>query len=102
MDSEILWTEQALQQLEEILDYFILRNGSDNYSRKLKLSIEEKLVRLIKNPLSGIPTSNEKYRIIVIENYLVYYTSNPITVMLIWDARRNPDDLEDEITKFPS
>lgn len=100
MDSEILWTEQALQQLEEILEYFIVRNNSDIYSKKLKNLIAQKLLRLTKNPFSGIPTSEEKYRIIVVENYLVYYTINPLIVVLIWDGRRNPEELQDEIAKL--
>lgn len=78
MDSEIVWTEQALNQLDEILDYFIERNGSDKYSRKLKTSVENRLLRLKTNPLSGIPTSNEKYRIVVVEHYLIYGNDYPV------------------------
>lgn len=99
MDSEIVWTEQALNQLDEILDYFIARNGSDIYSRKLKSEFEKRLLRLKQNPLSGVPTSNEKYRIVVVENYLIYYTlGNPIYIVLIWDGRRNPDEKDDQLS----
>lgn len=93
MDSDIIWTEQALEQLDQILNYFIQRNKSKTYSKKLKISIENRLLRLKSNPVSGIPSSNEEYRILVVENYLIYYTlTNPIYIVLIWDGRRNPED----------
>jgi len=53
MALQIVWTPDAILHLNEILEYWIDRNGNSNYSKKLYQAILNTLQILSKYPESG-------------------------------------------------
>ncbi|MDF2832082.1 MAG: hypothetical protein K0Q82_1188 [Chryseobacterium indoltheticum] len=50
---EIIWSSKALFDKKEILEFWISKNRSNIYSKKLNLLIEQKLKQISENPDSG-------------------------------------------------
>ena len=88
----VIWSSRANQELIEILDYFNKRNGSTAYSQKLLNEIEIILITLSKSEFIGRLTSNKRTRVLVLNNYLIFYESGEktINVLSFWDNRQNP------------
>jgi plasmid stabilization system protein ParE len=96
---KIIWSNRAKIKRYEILKYYIDRNKSNTYSKKLNLRISKELrllIKLIKYPDLGIKTDIEGVRGSIIENFILFYDFNEtmIVVHYIWDSRQNPDELK--------
>lgn len=88
----IIWDEEVLQEMDEIADYYNERNGNSHYSDFLIA----KFIRAILFPLVGKGTEypHIRYLIAVPEYSLFYhYRDKQITVLVLWDNRRNPAHL---------
>ncbi|MBC8600500.1 type II toxin-antitoxin system RelE/ParE family toxin [Parabacteroides acidifaciens] len=97
---QIIWTEQARQQVKSAMDYCKATFGTRiliRFSGQLKADI----VRLGKNPFMGLVEPllegrNKVYRSLVIHKLykLVYYVDEEtIYIADLWDVRRDPDRL---------
>lgn len=97
--SLVSWTRVALLTFNETLDYFIQRNGNDNYSKKLFNEVKKNELRLLKNPYLGIEVSETAYRKLIFDDYSLFYKfiDTEITIVLFWDNRRSPELLEKEL-----
>ena len=92
----IIWDEEVLQELEEIADFYDERNGNTRYSSYLLNKFRETIKQAVSFPLSGKATEypHLRYLIAVPENSLFYHNSDElITVLVLWDNRRNPERL---------
>jgi plasmid stabilization system protein ParE len=95
MARRVVWSKNADRIFTKILEYYIQRNGSKNYSRKLSNEVL-KLIRLISNrPFVGIRSDNENVRLFIKGNYKIFYQIEPdfIIIQLVWDCRQNPESL---------
>ncbi len=93
MASKVVWSVRAQRERFEILEYWVNRNKSKTYSRKLFQLFRIGMKKVAEMPESGIPTENQDIRIKIIKDYLVYYYISPtktIEVLTVWDSRRNP------------
>ncbi len=68
MVRRIIWTSHADKIFTSILDYYIQRNGTKAYSRKLNNEIYTTLNLLKKSPFLGIHTNFEHVRVLVYKN----------------------------------
>ena len=91
MARKIIWTQGAHEERKEILEYWIKRNKSKTFSRKLNKLIITALHDLGKNPLIGRKTEITNVRVKIIREYLLFYEISPtsIYVLSLWDGRRN-------------
>ncbi|MDR1142169.1 MAG: type II toxin-antitoxin system RelE/ParE family toxin [Planctomycetaceae bacterium] len=93
----LIWTDSAEQELGRILHFFRERNGNSTYSKKLKLAFTE-ITKMIRDYEEiGIKYNDENVRYVIVEGtYQLFYeiTEHQITILKVWDARRNPDSLE--------
>ena len=92
----IIWDEEVLQELEEIADFYAERNGNTRYSSYLLNKFRETIKQAVSFPLSGKVTEypHLRYLIAVPEYSLFYhYSDELITVLVLWDNRRNPERL---------
>ena len=92
------WSPRAKKELNAILRYFRVRNRSSTYSHKLSKEFRKASERIRQNEKTGQfvePNRNIRF-VIVAENYQMFYRleMRHNTVVTIWDARRNPDDLK--------
>ena len=89
----IVWSTRASKELQEILDYFIKRNGSAVYSLKSLDEIEATLSILSKNEWIGKPATDKKLRVLFMKNYSFIYEIEEEQIKLhsFWDNRQNPE-----------
>jgi toxin YoeB len=92
MALKIIWTRNAIEHLEDIINYWEVRNGTSSYSIKLYKLFQDGLNLLSRYPTSGTITSNDLIRKKTIRDYFVYYSFDEtnFTVLGIVDMRRNP------------
>ena len=92
---KIVWSSKAKIDLQQILEYFYIRNGSKTYSVKLNSKIR-RAVRLLSNhPFLGLQSDVENVRVLVEGDYVIFYQvdKETISITTIWDCRQNPDNL---------
>jgi plasmid stabilization system protein ParE len=91
MARQIIWTFTAQQERREVLEYWVKRNKSKIYSRKLNKLIISSLQEVSKNPLIGRKTDLLNIRVKIVKEYLLFYEITPtvINVLSIWDGRRD-------------
>jgi plasmid stabilization system protein ParE len=80
MVRKIVWSERAAFDRKEILDYWINRNKSKTFSKKLNKQIKNAILLISEFPDLGIPTDMPNIRL-------------RIWILTIWDGRRNPQKL---------
>ena len=91
-EKEIRWSFKAIHDKIDILDYWINRNKSKTYSRKLDRLFDRKLSSAAKNPETGKRTDYKDIRLKILSHYLIFYRIQEkyIEVVRIWDSRRDP------------
>ena len=91
---KIEWSVEARIDLLDILEYYIDRNKSALYSKKLNSKINKSLKLISKNPLIGFKSQIESVRALITGDYQIIYeiTNNIILIVMIWDCRRDPED----------
>jgi addiction module RelE/StbE family toxin len=96
MARKVVWTTPAEEDLENILAYWIERNGSKVYSRKLYDLIKAALARTTTHPFIGRPSDIDGIRVLRVEDYLIFYEviADANVVHHIWDGRRDLERLE--------
>lgn len=94
----MVWSRLATQELLVIFDYFDSRNKSKRYSKKLKNLITQKLSSLNQSTFPNVSTTQS----FLVENYRVYYSiiKMDLIILLVWDVRRNPNDLDEILSQF--
>ncbi len=87
----IIWSVNANREFIEILDFFNTRNGSTKYSLKLLTEVKDVLNTLSKSPFIGRLTVNQKIRVLVFKQYLIFYeiNINNIEIVSFWDNRQD-------------
>ncbi|MBK9509301.1 MAG: type II toxin-antitoxin system RelE/ParE family toxin [Cytophagaceae bacterium] len=97
----VVWTNTAVKQRREILEYWVKRNGNTKYSEKLISIIKERIKIIVFNPFSGKKTNHIETRVSALNNYSIFYkiTGENIVITAFWDNRQNPDKLLEIISK---
>ena len=99
----VFWTDRALNQLEDIFDYYKLKR-SLSAARKVVTSIVDKTVLLEKTPWLGqseelLKARKNDHRYLVEGNYkIIYWVENErkqINIASIFDCRQNPTKMEE-------
>ena len=97
MAGQIIWSDSARKDLFEILSYWIERNQSSVYSKKLSSQFELTIDLLAKLKNIGQKTDYRrgKVRVFIFDHFKIFYLteSSSIEILRIFDTRRNPDSL---------
>lgn len=88
---EIVWSSLAKLQLQNVLEYYFIRNESPTYSLKLLNEVEDLLETLSNSELIGRLTSNKITRVVSMKIYLIFYeiNENQIEIVSFWDNRQD-------------
>jgi plasmid stabilization system protein ParE len=88
---EIVWSPLAKLQLENVLKFYVQRNGNSNYSLKIVKEVQDLLETLSKAERIGRLTSNKFTRVISMKVYLLFYelNGNRIEIVSFWDNRQD-------------
>jgi ParE toxin of type II toxin-antitoxin system, parDE len=91
----VFWTKTAVKQRNHILEYWIERNKSIFYSKKLISKINERISLLKNKPDLGKTTDFKKTKIITLGHYSILYQKqkNKIIITGFWDNRQDPKKL---------
>ncbi len=95
-ETKVIWSEYARNGFVEILQYYTNRNKNDSYSKKLRNQIKAEIELLTNQPFLGNETNISGVKALISTNYKIYYTPKDavIEIKLIWDCRRNPNDIK--------
>ena len=94
MARKITWSANAKNDRTEILKYWIARNKSNTYSKKLNLLFRQAVNLISKNPGIGHLTIKENIKVKLVRDYLIVYelTIDTVYILSIFDGRRNPEE----------
>jgi plasmid stabilization system protein ParE len=92
MVKQIIWSRLAHLDRIQILDYWIKRNKSNAYSRRLNQKFEDTADLISKHPKIGKETDVIDVRIKIVKDYFFTYreTETIIEILTIWDSRQDP------------
>jgi len=96
MAKQIIWSKLANNDRLQILDYWVKRNKSATYSKRLNQVFEHTANLIGKYPNIGKRTEIEGIRYKIIQDYIFTYreTKNNIEILTIWDSRQDPEKFE--------
>jgi len=97
---KVIWTETAKTEFKKTCAYWNKRNASNAYSTRLRKLVQSAIENISLYPQSGIPSSFEKVRFVVIRDYLLFYqfSGGDLILLSFWDARQDPDKLKIRLT----
>ena len=95
------WTKTADLQFVGILEYWVKRNKSNLYSKKLVRLVSERTRQIAKNPFVYKTTDFKDVRVASMANFSIYYkiTDEQIIVSAFWDNRQDPKILLELLKK---
>jgi len=91
----VRWTRTADIQYVGILEYWLKRNKSDTYSRKLIKIVTERTKQLAETPFIYKKADFKDTRVASIGNFSIFYkvTNDEILITAFWDNRQDPKKL---------
>jgi toxin YoeB len=99
MAGRVIWSRKAQADRKEILAYWVERNKSNVFSRKLQKLFFYRTHQLLELYQAGFEstgqkTSHKNVQYTLVRHYKVYYEFNKgdVFVLRVWDARRNPEN----------
>lgn len=95
MVREIIWTKKAKNEITETFRYWLDRNQSNTFNKKLNGLIEKNLKLLSTFPRIGRKTDIRNVRVRIIQDYLLFYKidDNKLFVLTIRHNSRNLETL---------
>jgi len=95
MAKRVIWSRNADQIFIKILEFYIERNGSKTYSRRLNDEILSLIAILSKQPFLGIKTDKKDIRILIKSHFKIFYQidNEMLIIHLVWDCRQNQESL---------
>ncbi|HET8802982.1 MAG TPA: type II toxin-antitoxin system RelE/ParE family toxin [Aequorivita sp.] len=96
MAKKVIWSDRAKFELYDLLEYWIQRNKSEEYSIKLNGLFDEAVEQIRKYPESGKHSIDKEIRFIIVRDYLLFYEIREkiIFILTIWDSRQSPASLD--------
>jgi len=91
----IVWTKTADIQFVGILEYWVKRNKSNVYSKKLVRSVKKRTEQIAENPYICKPSDFKDTRVASLGNFSIFYkvTNTQIIISAFWDNRQDPKKL---------
>ncbi|MBW2962928.1 type II toxin-antitoxin system RelE/ParE family toxin [Mesonia aestuariivivens] len=91
----VTWTRTADIQLVGILEYWVNKNKSKTYSKKLLKLVSERTKQIADQPLIYKPADFKDTRVASLGNFSIFYKFNDkeIIITAFWDNRQNPKKL---------
>ncbi|RXP44319.1 type II toxin-antitoxin system RelE/ParE family toxin [Lutibacter sp. HS1-25] len=91
----IVWTKTADILFVGILEYWVKKNKSNTFSKKLLKLVTERTSQISEKPFIYKSTDFKDVRVASLKNFSIYYkvTDEQILVTAFWDNRQNPKKL---------
>lgn len=87
----VIWTRTSDLQFAGVIEYWVKRNKSNIYSKKLVKLVSERTKQIAENPLLYKVTDFQDVRVASLGNYSIYYkvSETEITITAFWDNRQD-------------
>lgn len=94
MALRVVWTQKAKDEKNQILRYYLERNGNPIYSRILRRHFSQSLELVRVQERIGKLTSRDEIRCLLVLDYSLFYhlSGQDVVVLSVWDNRRDPAD----------
>lgn len=91
----IVWTKTADIQFVGILEYWVKRNKSNTYSKKLLKLVVKRTNQISEKPFIYKSTDFNQIRVASMGNFSIYYkvTNEQIIITAFWDNRQDTKKL---------
>lgn len=91
----VIWTKTADLQFVGVLEYWVKRNKSNSYSKKLVKLVSKRTRQIAENPFMHQLTDFKDIRVTPVDNFSIYYkiTDEHIIISAFWDNRQDPKKL---------
>ncbi len=91
----VIWTRTADLQFVGILEYWVKRNKSAAYSKKLVKLVSDRTKQIADEPLMHKATDFKDVRVASLGNFSIYYKvrEKEIIITAFWDNRQDPEKL---------
>jgi len=100
MEIKVFWTETALNNLEDIFEYYKYK-APVRVARKLVKAMVKSTLKLQESPQIGrkedlLSDRKFEYRFLVVGNYKIIYwiENNYIKIATVFDCRQNPEKIK--------
>ena len=92
---KVVWTKTADVQFVGVLEYWVKRNRSSIYSKKLVRLVAKKTQQIAKTPHIFEATEVKEIRVAPLENFSIFYkvSDTQIIITAFWDNRQDPEKL---------
>lgn len=89
---DVIWTRTADLQFVGVLEYWVNRNGSNAYSKKLMNMVSETTRQIAENPMLHKASDFKDVRVASLGYFSIYYKvfEKEIIVTAFWDNRQDP------------
>jgi toxin YoeB len=91
----VVWTRTADIQFAGVLEYWVKRNKSNTYSKKLIGLVAEKTKQVAQTPFIYKSADFQDIRVTSMGNFSIFYkvTEELIIISAFWDNRQDPTKL---------
>ena len=91
----VVWTKTADIQFAGILEYWVRRNKSNAYSKKLLRLVSERTEKIAENPYTCKPSDFADTRVASLKNFSSYFKVTDIQIIIsaFWGNRQDPKKL---------
>src|ERR1700761_7097097 len=98
---KIVWTDTAIKQRREILQYWTIRNGSTKYAEKLIKLTAQRIKTILTQPEAYKKTTFPETRMSAMGHFSLFYklTADQLIITAFWDNRQDPKKLIEIIKK---
>lgn len=88
----VVWTLTAARQRREVLKYWTIRNGSNEYAKKLIRQTKDIIDLICTHPLAFKATNFPETRVATFGNFSIFFktTEQGIIITAFWDQRQDP------------
>ncbi|WP_318640865.1 type II toxin-antitoxin system RelE/ParE family toxin [Flavobacterium ardleyense] len=92
---DVIWTKTADFQFAGILEYWVNRNKSKVYSKKLIKLVSERTDQIARTPFIFKSTDFKDIRVASLGNFSIYYkiSDHKIIITAFWDNRQDKKKL---------
>ena len=97
----VIWTRTADLQFIGILEYWVNKNKSSTYSKKLVKLVSERTKQIAEKPSIYKATDFKDIRVASLGNFSIYYklSNEQIIITSFWDNRQDPKKLLEILAK---
>lgn len=91
----VFWSHTAISQRNAILKYWIEKNGSADYAKKLVKLIRKRILVISKNPHAFKQTDFKSHRVSALGHFSIVYKviGKKVVITAFWDNRQDPNRL---------